>query len=44
LTKILEGRTENAIKNRYQLLFSKLKKKKENKTKSEYEIIVEYLK
>ncbi len=36
LTRILEGRTENAIKNRYQLLFSKLKKKKENKAKSEY--------
>ena len=33
-----------AIKNRYQLLFSKLKKKKENKSKNEYEIIIEYLK
>jgi hypothetical protein len=33
LVKILEGRTENAIKNRFQLVFAKLKKKKENKSK-----------
>lgn len=44
LVKILEGRTENAIKNRFQLIFAKLKKKKENKSKPELELITEYVK
>lgn len=44
LVKILEGRTENAIKNRFQLVFAKLKKKKENKSKPELELITEYVK
>jgi hypothetical protein len=43
LVKILEGRTENAIKNRFQLVFAKLRKKKENKSKPELELISEYL-
>jgi 23S rRNA U2552 (ribose-2'-O)-methylase RlmE/FtsJ len=42
--KILEGRTENAIKNRFQLIFAKLKKRKENKSKSEIDLISEYIK
>jgi len=41
--KILEGRTENAIKNRFQLIFAKLKKKKENKSKPEMELISDYI-
>jgi 23S rRNA U2552 (ribose-2'-O)-methylase RlmE/FtsJ len=44
LVKILEGRTENAIKNRFQLIFTKLKKKKENKSKGEFELIEDYIK
>ena len=44
LVKILEGRTENAIKNRFQLVFAKLKKKKEKKSKPELELITEYVK
>ena len=40
----MEGRTENAIKNRFQLIFTKQKKKKENKSKGEMDIIVEYIK
>lgn len=43
LVKILEGRTENAIKNRFQLIFAKLRKKKENKSKAELELISEYV-
>jgi hypothetical protein len=43
LVKILEGRTENAIKNRFQLIFAKLRKKKENKSKGELELIGEYM-
>lgn len=43
LVKILEGRTENAIKNRFQLIFAKLKKKKENKSKPEMELISDYI-
>jgi len=43
LVKILEGRTENAIKNRFQLIFAKLKKKKENKSKAEMELISEHV-
>lgn len=35
LVKILEGRTENAIKNRFQLIFAKQKRRKENKSKPE---------
>lgn len=43
MVKILEGRTENAIKNRFQLIFAKLRKKKENKSKPELELIAEYM-
>lgn len=41
--KILEGRTENAIKNRFQLVFAKLRKRKENKSKPELELITDYV-
>lgn len=44
LVKILEGRTENAIKNRFQLVFAKLRKRKENKSKPELELITDYVK
>lgn len=43
LVKILEGRTENAIKNRFQLIFAKLRKKKENKNRAETELIADYV-
>jgi septum formation topological specificity factor MinE len=44
LVKILEGRTENAIKNRFQLVFAKLRKRKENKSKPELDLITDYVK
>lgn len=43
LVKILEGRTENAIKNRYQLLLSKLTGKRPTKNQSELALITSYL-
>ena len=43
LVHILQGRTENAIKNRFQLLFSKMRRKKENKSKDAVELITEYV-
>jgi hypothetical protein len=43
ISKYFEGRTENALKNRYTLIVEKQRKLSKNKHKTELEIVSEYL-